>query len=236
MTVYQRILTILILCLEAVLLYRMLKEKIFPLRRFFFFYILTMFLSSLFILFFYEWMINTRLYGQGYYIYFFAFKDILHNLLKLGIIYVLYEKIYRPYQGARPMIRTLLFLTTPFFFYNLLTLRSDPQNSLIWNIVYRFDSWVVIWLALMFIILAGGVFFFNLKIDRRLKYILLGFLAYQAPRAIVKILADIIPPDYHHYFSHINQLLILPPLIIWILAFSCTAEIESPAGSDEPAG
>jgi hypothetical protein len=152
--------------------------------------------------------------------------------LKLGIICALFSIIYKPYPGARPLIRTLLILTIPFLLYNLISLCWAPKSKLIWIIAYTFDSRVVIWLALMFIILAAGVYHFHLQIDRRLKYILLGFLAYQAPRAIIKILAGILPEDDHWIFSHINQLLILPPLLIWNLAFSSVLQRDKSPEDD----
>jgi hypothetical protein len=236
LSLYQRILLGTTLCLEAVLLYKILKGCEFPLRKLFLVYIISLFIPSLIIFFFYEYLVNNYWCGQRLYTYFFAAIDILHNLLKLVIIYFLYDRIYKPYPGARSLIRLLLILTTPFLLYNFFFLKPDPLKGLLWHIVYRFDSWVVIWIALLFIILAGGVYYFNLEINRRLKYILLGFLAYLAPRAIIKILADILPVPLHPIFSHINQMLIFVPLIIWILAFRSTAAAEARHESGRPAG
>jgi len=234
MTPYQLTVSILSIVLEVLLLFQILKVRQFSFCKLFFFYILAMLIPSLIILFYYDALIHAHLEGQRLYTCFFAGKDILHNLIKAGIIYWLYRKIYHSYPGAKSSIFILLCLTIPFLIYNMATLPTDSEYGLMWDIAYSLDSRIVIWLALIFIILSGGVYFFNLKIDRTLKFILLGFLAYQAPRAIVKILADIFSPSYHLLFSHINQFLILPALAIWILAFIPRPQEEASPGPANP--
>ena len=224
----QEFIYVLSIILEAFILYLILKHKQYHLCKLFFFYIFFLWIPSIFFLIFWDTLYRSNMSGSYILLYLFAVNNHLHNLLKFGIIYEMYMKIYRPYPGARTIILPFLILTLPLLFYYLLTVQSFSGLGLVWNIAMELDSRIILVITLQFIVIAGGVFFFNLKIHRTLKLIILGFLVYQGPRSINLLLATFYAGKSNEFISHmhefkivsyIHQFWIIPVLLIWIWAY-----------------
>jgi hypothetical protein len=196
------------MCLEAVMLFRGLRERLLFKYPVFYLYIAFVLVEDLLRFYIYRW--HPDIYPQTYWI-----TDFFGLVIGSGVVFEIYRSGLSAYPGAARMARNLLLLVFALTFAKVLV--SMSYGSLWWpaETTAELERNLRIVQASALIALVALFLLYAIPFGRNLKGILSGYTLYIAVSLVQLTLVSHFGNSIQHLWSYVNSVSYLIALWIW---------------------
>jgi hypothetical protein len=196
------------ICLEAVLLFRGLRQRLLLKYPVFYLYIAFVLLEDLLRFYIYRW--HPAIYPQTYWI-----TEFFGLVIGSGVVFEIYRSGLSAYPGTARMARNLLFLVFTLAFAKVLV--STSYGSLWWpaETTAELERNLRIVQASALIALIALFLMYAIPLGRNLKGILSGYSLYIAVSIVQLTLVSHFGNNIQRLWSYVNSVSYLIALCIW---------------------